>query len=313
MTSAKCICGGPHEKLGPVLGVDPTGLSVTFVFKGATRRFGSVQVRSRELARLLEDFEPQLYVDSIPLEYFKGGTDVIIASKTITKVPGVERFLRRATKNGTKVLFDLVDGNPRSTRHIDRYISAYICSSHSEYDYRMELGQKAYLVPHNVDARMKPRDSAARGFRVGYSGAPYNAQHLDNLEIDVFDSSTTQVGDDFNDLDRFLGSVSHHYSVRQNENRVVFKPAVKTYIASMYNRAFIGSKEDPETLKVLGSEYPYLAQTSSLYDVTDIIEFARATFGGPVHERAMHSLQGLRQEFCPRSVAELLYGAIVAA
>lgn len=311
MRQVRCFCDLQHE-----LSAQSTrekGLSVAFVFMNAARNFGSVQVRSRELARLLDTFSPDLSVDSIPLEYYRGGADVIVASKTIVKVPGVERFLRREKKSGAVVLFDLVDGSPRSTRKIDRYIDAYLCSSHKEFEFREELGQKAFFIPHNVDERMEIRNETPSQFRVGYSGAPRNAQHLEELDITTYDSSSTNVGSDFDRLDHFLAEISHHYSVRQDEKRLVFKPGLKIYIAALYGRAFIGSIDDRETLEILGEDYPYLAQSSNLEDVERVINFARESFGGREHSTALSQLKLLRREFCPANIAQQLAAAISAS
>ena len=285
-------------------------LSAAFVYPRSKRRQGSVQVRSIDLPRLLGQYDPSIEVDSFPIEFLGRGPDCIVASKFVTKVPNCSGILKRLRRSGARIFFDLVDGNPRSTRKIDHLIDGYICASHPELSFRKDRGQPAFFVPHNVDSRLTGTREPASRFRVGYSGAPYNALHLDGMNIEVFDSSRTQQGAEITDLPSFLASLSHHYSVRKKEERGVFKPSLKIYIAALYQRAFVGSREDPESLMLLGDDYPYLARSSSPEDVAEVLAIARETFGGKVHALALQKMAIVRRESCPAAIASRMRAAL---
>lgn len=259
---------------------------------------------------MLETYDSALRVDAIPLEFFKGGSDVIVASKTCAKVPGAEKFFRRESRRKTTILYDLVDGNPRSTRKLDSYISGFICSSPSEFAFRQEENQPAFMVHHHVDQRLHATRSTTSEFSVGYAGAPYNSRHLEQISIDVFDTSLLREDPGLVRLSAFLDTHSHHYSVREPEKRKIFKPSLKAFIASFYSKAFIGSREDDESLAVLGDDYPYLSRSSSLSDVTEIIEYARETFLTDIHSEALAKMDEIRPLYCPASVVESLHSAI---
>ena len=258
---------------------------------------------------MLESFAPQLRVDSVPLEHFKGGADVVIASKTITKSKDATRSLRGFFRAGSKILFDLVDGNPRSSRHFDRFIWAYLCSSRSEKTYRDERGQRAFYVPQHVDLRLHSSEHVRDKFILGYSGAPRNALHLDSLPVNIFDSGRSQQGSELAELNNFLSSLSHHYSVRQYE-RDGFKPGLKIFIASMFGGAFLGSQEDPETFALLGDRYPYLSEDSTLANVSATIKLAKSTFGDELHAEALRQMETLRSEYCPARIARDLHTTV---
>lgn len=114
----RCICSSGHPvAANREFGSGPR--SVAFVFRNNVRHWGSILARSYQLADLLQEFDPAIEVDVVPFERYLGGSDIIVASKSITKSKSVVKRLRRMKRQGSRIVFDLVDGNPRSTRRID--------------------------------------------------------------------------------------------------------------------------------------------------------------------------------------------------
>jgi hypothetical protein len=87
----------------------------------------------------------------------------------------------------------------------------------------------------------------------------------------------------------------------------VFKPATKAYVAARFGGVFIGSKDDLESLLVFGDSYPYLAESSNLFDVEAVLSYAANTFETPVWDGAVRKMEGLREETC-----DLFLGAKLA-
>jgi hypothetical protein len=74
----------------------------------------------------------------------------------------------------------------------------------------------------------------------------------------------------------------------------------------MVGGVFLGSREDIESLLILGPEYPYLARTSALGEVQDMVRYAEETFGGPVWDSAVEVMGRLRRETCDISLSRTL-------
>ena len=184
-----------------------------------------------------------------------------------------------------------------------------MCSSRTEKDFRESQKDYSFYVPHGLDLRIKPAMSTFSNFSLGYAGARRNAKHIEKLQIPSVEAGDMQSARGLETLTDFISSHSHLYSVREYD-RPGFKPGVKIFTAALAGACFIGSREDPETYRLLGPDYPYLARDSSVEEVRKIIDFARSTFGTELHRKALSILRDLRQEFCPARIAADLYNAI---
>lgn len=305
LVSLQCQCSRQHATRASDAENPDLELRVRFVWRAHAEHWGSTILRCHQLSRLLAIFDRRLDVKSVSisaLRFSQDDPDLLVLHKSTLEYPFLDRFLRRLRERGTVVFLDLVDDDPGSSNWVDAQIDGYICSSHSELEYRRENCQNAFFVAHQVNALFRQSSSEHESFRVGYFGAPYNSLHLEELGI----SSRTpdfrlefEVGQD---LLEFLEPLSHHYSVRHYLAHERFKPGLKVYMASHLGATFIGSRADPESLALLGDDYPYLSTDSSVGEVRKTVAFAQETFGGEVHLRAKRKLEDLREEFCPARV-----------
>lgn len=290
-----------------------SGYSVAFLYRRAAQNWGSVVNRSIQMADLLQAFDRRLNVVSTSVEEFVGTADAIIVSKTVANQRGSKRVMKKLGRRSGRLLFDLVDGHPSITSGLERHITAYICASEAEFQYRLNHSHPAFLIRHMVDSRIKKRPSIHDKFRVGYAGLKANAAHLIELEIEAFDASSSLNGANFAALESFLNSLTHHYSVRSYKETDGFKPSLKAFIAAHLGAVFVGSKSDEESLLLLGSSYPYLSDNSSLPAVKETVDFARMSFGTSTHERALNQMLSVRPLFCPAAVIAELHRAITGS
>ena len=306
----RCQCLQEHRSQSTAHKTNLLPVKVVFLYKKHAENWGSVLVRFRQAATLLKRYDKNLQVSTSVIEEYKDTADVWILSKTVSDFDGLLVLLEKASRSGSTILVDLVDGNVESTQPFDKFVDGYICSSKTEFEFRIRKAQNAYLVPHPLDRRLKSNSRRITNFRVGYCGAPANAAHLGTNGIETFDASTTQSGLGLHKMNNFLSSLSHHYSVRSYQPHDGFKPALKLFIAANFRAAFIGSKADTESLAWLGDSYPYLASNSSSEEVAKIMHYAKETFGTRVFERAVEQLEELKSDFCEASVTSQLDSAI---
>jgi hypothetical protein len=290
--------------------VNNLSVRVVFLYGKHAQNWGSVLVRFKQASALLREYDKNLLVSLSAIEDYKQTADVFILSKTVRDFQGLSEQLEKASRTGCTVLVDLVDGHLDSTQAFGRYVDGYICSSKTEFEFRSRNAQNAYLVPHPLDRRLARNAWGLKNFRIGYCGAPANAAHLETNGIETFDASTTQSGPGLHKMNKFLSSMSHHYSVRSYQPYDGFKPGIKLFIAAKFGVAFIGSRADKETLAWVGESYPYLASDSSLGEVTKIVDYARDTFGTRVYADAVEQLEGLLSTFCEAKVTAQLDTAI---
>lgn len=311
--SVRCDCSLGHPVVSDRALSSKDSFTIRFVWATEAINWGSTWVRSHQLAAMLQSFDKSLDVASLStgaMAKSRITPDAVVLHKSALRFPGLPNLLRRFKRNGARVYMDLVDGNPTSGERIHHLVDHFICASHSEFAHRQLKLQSSTLVPHHVDHRFPPYHGLHDAFRVGFSGLPLNALHLNELHIETFDSSATQFGADFEKLRAFLNGLSHHYSVRHYQDYDGFKPGLKIYIAAHMGAAFIGSRQDPETLAVLGDDYPYLADDSSLGSVKKTLLRAESTFLSPLHSKALAALNKLRSEFCPAFVVATLHNAL---
>lgn len=293
---SRCLCGGNHEKLPLVTLERP----IFFVFQAGSSGWGSVRLRVIQMARNLKAVVANPSFVRVVTEERLWRTrpqeaDIVFSKFSVRD--GNLAWMQNLVRGRNRILVDLVDG--WGIDGLETIVTAYICASRSEYEFRIQNGLDAYYVPHQVDHRWPYQDFTAREFGVGYFGAPGGARFLDHLDLVATEFTGLFLED--SEIPRVidvLSPISHHYSVRVFFGEGNFKDATKAYVAARFGAVFVGSKEDEESLLVLGAGYPYLATTSSRDDVVAILEFARATFLGPEWRDAVETMRRLRKETC---------------
>jgi hypothetical protein len=237
--------------------------------------------------------------------------DIAILSKTAITLDQSGHLISRMSRDGTKIVVDIVDGHPDITKNFETPIDAYICASASEYNYRIIKKEQSFLVHHHVDSRIPSiKPSSRKDFNAGYAGKSENALWIKDLPISILEVDTSDFSKGNTEFVRFLNKLTHHYSVRQYQDWDGFKPGTKLFLASHFGASFIGSKDDQESQILLGHEYPYTADSSSLRDVTSILEFAESTYGTEVHQKALLHMAHLRELSCRANVASALHEAL---
>ena len=303
-----CSCGGNHQNLvwpwndvpGPLI----------FSYQAGYERLGNVLLRAHQVADLLAEQGPPFSVFSQPLENLylsrpRGAT--IIVSKTGVKLRhlGLLKALRKA---GNLLVFDMVDGV--IPPELENLPDAYVCSSVSEYEARLAAGHSAFLSLHSPDHRMPRHRFVDKDFGVVYFGLAENAKHLGNISdivtLDYDDMPahrhTEPVPTGFSEM----ALASHHYSIRQWNSRDGFKPLTKAAVAGTFGSCIIAAADEHEALTLLGSDYPYLAASSELDDVSRTVEFAKETYLTDTWRHAVARMVTLTQKTCPVATAHQL-------
>lgn len=306
----QCECGASHPEMHIAEGEYP---EVFFAFRDGTRDVGSVRMRGFQAAESLSRVGYAGRIEVLTLERLttrKPRGAVVIVLKTAIK----ERFSAELSdlQRWNTLLFDVIDGRPASS--LEEIADGFLCSSASEYQERSMRGQASRLVYHAVDSTISwPRRKKGK-FGVVYYGLPENALHLDKIpairSIDYIEEQHIRGGFGLKKKISRLGKFSHHYIVRNWNIADGHKPLTKGFLAAWCGALVIGSREDPETLLLLGEEYPYLSDTSQLHHVEQTLEIARGTYNSAKALAGERAMRKLKQLSCPFSSALSLRSAI---
>ena len=295
-------------------GVCPRSPAITlrrpifFVYRAGTSARGSVRIRVfQAVSGLRRVVANPGFVSLVTEEQLRGLrlTNVdFVFSKYVLTHENLEWF-RGLRAGGNRVLVDVVDGFP--VPGLEEHVDAFLCASRSELEHRLSIGHAAVEVLHQVDTRFDPQPFVRSNFIVGYLGGTDGSAHLSEISnISTHFTRLSMSDREARNASRAATRWSHHYSVRTFFGNGVFKPATKAFLASMVGGVFLGSREDIESLLILGPEYPYLARTSALGEVQDMVRYAEETFGGPVWDSAVEVMGRLRRETCDISLSRTL-------
>lgn len=308
---SSCECGADHT---PGLEFSRLSRPVYIVYRDGTQSLGSVELRGLQAATSLANvgYGGTIHVQSLESVYRDKPTGaIIIALKTAIK----DRFdfaLRDLAKNNT-LLFDIVDGS--ISGEMEALAEGFLCASVSEFTARKQTGARSYLVHHAIDTRIDwPPSTPRSAFSVAYYGAASNGLHIGEIpEIHVVayrERVHQEAGEELSETMSTLASYSHHYAVRQWNPRDGYKPLTKAFMAAWCNAVVIASRDDPESLALLGENYPYLARSSAQRDVIGILTFARETLGGTEWADAQKVMEQLKTLSCPTGSAMSLAKAL---
>jgi len=310
---SSCECGAHHRP-----GNEYSGLTrpLYIVYREGSQGLGSVHMRGFQVATSLVNvgYGGPIRVQSLESLYRERPTGaIIVALKTAIK----DRFafaLRDLMKRNT-LLFDVVDGS--ISGEVTCHADGFICASVSEYEQRTHSGSRAFLVHHAIDTRIELHTPTARStFSLGYYGAAANGLYVGDIpEIEVVtyrEDAHQETGAALSDALSTLMTYSHHYAVRRWNHRDGYKPLTKAFMAAWCGAVVIASRDDAESLAVLGEDYPYLAPSSAKEDVMNTISFARETLGGPEWANASNVMEQLKALSCPIGSAMSLASALAS-
>ncbi|MEX2441858.1 MAG: hypothetical protein WD400_04345, partial [Pontimonas sp.] len=310
--STPCACEQPH----PMGATEWSGINqpITLTYRNGTEGMGNVLLRGFQLADMLTSLGSPVPIRVQALENLyraKPRGQIVIVLKTAVRLKS-EPILRAFNRWGNTVLYDVVDGLVPA--RIESLCESYICSSLTEERDRRSRGYQTIVSLQSPDQRTPAHPFERREFSHAYYGLPENALHLDTLpELHPVNFSEMPPHRSPKPLPSALDGLrrySHHYSVRAWNDRDGFKPMMKGFFAARLGAVVIASAEDEESRLILGDDYPYLAASSALEDVQAIIEYAQHTHLGPEWERAVATMQELRQMSCPVKTAQDLVAGL---
>lgn len=303
-----CSCGGGHS-------VDDTnwrGISqpITFAYRHGTEKLGNVLLRGFQVADMLRTLGAPVPVTVQPIEnlYRSRPRDhTIIVLKTAVRPRSIP-LLKSLHRRRNVLLFDLVDDV--QNHQVESLADGFICASVTEDIARQANGQLTIRSLQSPDQRTPSFPFNERPFSTIYYGLPENARHLAALTgldaIDFVDMPPHRSGQAVPGVFDTLKSYSHHYSVRAWNDRDGFKPMMKGFFAGRLGAVVIASAEDEESRVVLGDSYPYLAASSTLEDVQQILAFAQETHRKAEWRAAAEKMTELREVSCPVPTARAL-------
>lgn len=239
---------------------------------------------------------------------YQSRPDVVICHKSALEDHGLLVMARRCARAGTVFCADVVDGKPKQRRRIRKILRSYICASRSEFDWPSSRGERCYFAPHHVDLRIMPMRRQRSNFAIRYLGQRRNAQHPETIKLEVLEGSPDIFETAHRSLRDFLSGHSHHYSIRSYSRGL---QATHQNLLGLARRALaIVSREDTESLRAVGADYPYLSGSSRYSEVAETVLFAEETLGMREHASAVQAMEELRRKFCPARVVKLLHFAL---
>lgn len=285
---------------------------LVFIYRSGYRARGSVRLRVAQLAAAVKASvdNPELVrvvTEDNSVIRSTEPMDMVWTKSTLTE--DVRPTLSTSVSNGHRVFVDFVDGT--DLPEIADSVHGYICASRTELNYRTHHGKRAWYVPHAVDRRIPHLDFDRESLEFGYFGRPWMVEHLESLsEISVARAEESLGDREFKQLMESLAQWSHHYSVRSFFGFGNFKPPTKVFVAARMGALFVGSRQDEEVHLLLGNDYPYLSEDSSLEAVRETVQFARETFLSSPWNRARRAMEETRRESCDAFIAESLLGSL---
>jgi hypothetical protein len=150
---------------------------------------------------------------------------------------------------------------------------------------------KIYL-PWNVNYR--PNRVEADELRLAYFGDPRSFSYWDELDGVPCIPETRFFDEAY--------AYNCHISIRTQPRDVLYKPTCKVSTAAACNAVLITTR-DEASVEVLGEAYPFYTR-SDPESVRRAIEFAQASFGGPLWQEALEQMRAIREEHSLARVAE---------
>jgi hypothetical protein len=199
--------------------------------------------------------------------------------------------------------FDYVDHNmaPFAASPAD----VHVCSSFAQQDWilsRQAAGQFAagptQVILHNADAALYGLVPPDRGaFSAVYCGNRANTRIPAALadEIAVLDGSKPRRMR--RTIDRLPG-FALHYGLRDGASDLtsVIKPFTKGVTAALCHANILTSRDVPDAERLLGADYPFLAEGSGEAGIIEAYRHAKDAFGGPEWHRGLDAMANLREQ-----------------
>ena len=179
----------------------------------------------------------------------------------------------------------------------------HVCASYAQED-RIHAMQAAgtfakgptQVILHNADAGLyglRPETRAA--FSAVYCGNMANTRIPEALsdKVQVLDGSKPHR------MKRIIAELpgfALHYCMREGgaDRATVVKPFTKGITAAVCHANLITSRDVPDAVRLLGDDYPFLAEGTGEGQIIDAFRHAEDAFGGPLWRQGLEAMGGLR-------------------
>ncbi|SFE07245.1 hypothetical protein [Roseivivax sediminis] len=303
------------------------------VYQSRHQLYGSVELRVIQLAEMLECYlGDRVSVRLVPFDkvqwylqegwaFTRPGNTAILFSKSCLKNVR-QSTLGICRLRGLVTLIDYVDGDLGMARHLspDLHLAA---SYGAERELNLVLNEKpnrgreaVRLLHHNTDTRLESamtRD--LESLRPVYIGDPRNTFRSPDLANAVsfvpFKRST-----EVEEVREAIANSNFHICVRNpvmRDEGNVLKPFTKGFLAAHVGAPVLAWRHDPEAMRFLGDDYPYLIETLDETSVLNGIAYADETYKTKVWEAAVDRMRSIRREVNNQKIAVDLFEIISAA
>ena len=275
---------------------------VYFVYPRGYRGLGSVFLRIEQMAAALRLVNPAMKITLVThqkLFSMRLKKSIILLSKA-----SLERLSAQQVNGfkggGNYVVYDCIDGE--FSPELEASADAFFCSSKTEYGYRAQSGQRAFLVPHAHDlrlfqSRVLPQEKVTTCVYIGNPREELHGDRLDSVEKIHLPAKFNRFANEMPWFKRASLSSFHYIARPSVVNGKRFKPPTKAIVAALSGALVISTAEDAEFVSWVGADYPYLAPSNSLPDVLAVIDFALGSVDAETVRGAHEAMRKLAREF----------------
>jgi len=274
---------------------------LTWVCRDKSRSVASTVMRGHqlsEMARLrLTDAEVS-YVDE---NHLGGQSDsVLILTKGFLKEASLDE-LASLKERGNIVCADYVDDPARDELH--ECLDGYIAASMTQFiHYSKRYADKlVHLITHHSDPRLNGIRGPEDYCNIGYFGEIANARYASELQGIIDFCLTDTMAIEASWIPK-LRHCNMHYAVRKPRAIERFKPFLKGFTAAQCHSNIIVSNDESDARYYLGSDYPYILKDGTLNSVLEMIDYAKASFGGAEWRRGLEIMTSVRQRCAPAQI-----------
>ncbi|MCX7286500.1 MAG: hypothetical protein NTW20_02785 [Rhodobacterales bacterium] len=228
----------------------------------------------------------------------RGG--IYFMTKTACQVDSEAAALLKARSIG--LCYDYVDHD--LGRIASDLADEHVCASYAQQDRILAMQQAGQfakgptqVVLHNADAALygfRPEDRPS--FSAVYCGNLRNTFVPERLARDVVMIDASKPYKMKRNRQRLSG-FALHYCIRDDRpvSENVVKPFTKGVTAAVCRANLVTSRDVPDAVRLLGEDYPFLADGNAEGQIVDAFLRARDAFGGPDWRRGLAAMDRLRE------------------
>lgn len=247
---------------------------IALIFAAHTVQYGSVQMRTFQLAEILR--RHSCYGDCISIlsenELSNLENTICIFSKHAI---GVSRTHAKALRSRNNlVVLDIVDAR-YSIDEADQS-DAVIVTSMSAYKNLKNIKRGVYFISHHADLRLHGAPPGEYNDRIGYFGEPQNGVLTSGIRalVDVIPIDTSRsTGDWLEQTQKY----PLHYAVRLPRSIDGYKPFTKGFVAAKCGVPIICPRFEEDNEIWLGADYPYYVEALDEPSIVRACNYALAT------------------------------------